>query len=107
MPSIIGNIDAIDRDRIELMANQIRELFGVIPDDLDAFALASQISQAEAKKFFIESTRLAQMAHQWHPVVECDRRLAAVLGRRSSTTTSARSWPITISAAGATSGRRC
>jgi beta-mannosidase len=49
---------AVDRDRIRLMANQIRELFGVIPDDLETFALASQISQAEAKKFFIESTRL-------------------------------------------------
>ncbi len=49
---------AIDRDRIKLMANQIRELFGAIPDDLETFALASQITQAEAKKFFIESTRL-------------------------------------------------
>ena len=48
---------AIQRDRIQLMANQIRELFGVIPDDLPTFALASQITQAEAKKFFIESTR--------------------------------------------------
>jgi beta-mannosidase len=49
---------AIDRDRIALMANQVRELFGFIPDDLETFALASQITQAEAKKFFIESTRL-------------------------------------------------
>jgi len=49
---------AIDRDRIKLMANQIRELFGMIPDDLETFALASQIVQAEAKKFFIEMTRL-------------------------------------------------
>ncbi len=50
--------DAFDRDRITLMANQVRELFGEIPDTLDDFALASQIVQAEAKKFFIESTRL-------------------------------------------------
>jgi beta-mannosidase len=49
---------AIDRDRIRLMANQIRELFGEIPEDLPTFALASQITQAEAKKYFIESTRL-------------------------------------------------
>lgn len=49
---------AIDRDRIVLMANQVRELFGEIPQDLETFALASQITQAEAKKFFIESTRL-------------------------------------------------
>lgn len=49
---------AIERDRVTLMANQVRELFGHVPDDLESFALASQISQAEAKKFFIESTRL-------------------------------------------------
>jgi beta-mannosidase len=49
---------AIDRDRIKLMANQVRELFGAIPDDLETFALASQATQAEAKKFFVESTRL-------------------------------------------------
>lgn len=44
--------------RIKLMADQIRELFGVIPDELPDFILASQISQAEAKKFFIETVRL-------------------------------------------------
>jgi len=49
---------AIDRDRIKLMANQIREVFGQIPENLEDFALASQIVQAEAKKFFIEATRL-------------------------------------------------
>ena len=43
--------------RIELMAKQIRELFGVVPDNLDDFAFASQASQAEAKKFFIELFR--------------------------------------------------
>jgi len=47
-----------DRDRIKLMANQVQELFGQVPDDLETFALASQITQAEAKKFFIEMTRL-------------------------------------------------
>ncbi|MCL6430006.1 MAG: glycoside hydrolase family 2 [Anaerolineae bacterium] len=47
-----------DRDRIKLMANQVRELFGSIPRDLETFALASQIVQAEADKFFVESTRL-------------------------------------------------
>jgi beta-mannosidase len=44
--------------RVALMAKQIREMFGSIPDTLDDFILASQISQAEAKKFFIEMTRL-------------------------------------------------
>ncbi len=53
---------AIDRDRIQLMADQVRELFGAIPDDLETFALASQITQAEAKKFFVESARL----RKWH-----------------------------------------
>ena len=46
--------------RVPLMANQIRELFGIEPDNLEAFALASQISQAEAKKFFIELFRLGK-----------------------------------------------
>ena len=44
--------------RVELMANQIQEMFGLIPDDLEEFALASQISQAEAKKYFIERFRI-------------------------------------------------
>ncbi|MGI6380114.1 MAG: glycoside hydrolase family 2 protein [Anaerolineae bacterium] len=43
--------------RVELMANQVRELFGQVPDDLDAFVAASQISQAEAFKFHIELFR--------------------------------------------------
>ncbi|MCL2519204.1 MAG: hypothetical protein FWF15_11640, partial [Oscillospiraceae bacterium] len=44
--------------RVSLMANQIREYFGICPDNLDDFILASQINQAEAKKHFIETTRL-------------------------------------------------
>jgi beta-mannosidase len=44
--------------RINLMANQVKELFGAIPDNIDDFILASQVSQAEAKKFFVEMTRL-------------------------------------------------
>lgn len=44
--------------RINLMASQIQKLFGHIPDDLEDFVLASQISQAEAMKFFIELFRL-------------------------------------------------
>jgi beta-mannosidase len=43
--------------RIELMAKQVRELFGFVPDNLEDFVLASQISQAEAKKFFVELFR--------------------------------------------------
>lgn len=43
--------------RIDLMAKQIRELFGLIPDNIEDFSLASQISQAEALKYFIELFR--------------------------------------------------
>jgi beta-mannosidase len=43
--------------RIELMGKQIEVLFQQIPDNLDDYILASQISQAEAKKFFIERFR--------------------------------------------------
>ena len=46
--------------RIELMAKQIKEMFGEIPEKLEDFALASQISQAEAKKFFVELFRTDQ-----------------------------------------------
>ncbi len=47
-----------NRDRIRLMANQVQELFGAVPETLEDFALASQITQAEAKKFFVESSRM-------------------------------------------------
>lgn len=43
--------------RIPLMAKQIAVLFDTVPDNLDDFILASQISQAEALKFFIERWR--------------------------------------------------
>jgi beta-mannosidase len=48
--------------RINLMANQVKELFGTVPDNIEDFILGSQISQAEAKKFFVEMTRLKK----WH-----------------------------------------
>lgn len=43
--------------RFVLMEEQVTQLFGEVPQTLDDFALASQISQAEADKFFIESSR--------------------------------------------------
>ncbi len=43
--------------RNNLMINQIKELFGEVPTDLDQFIFASQSVQAEAKKFFIEFWR--------------------------------------------------
>ena len=44
--------------RTLLMEKQIKQLFGVVPENLEEYALASQISQAEAKKFFIENVRI-------------------------------------------------
>ena len=47
--------------RIRLMANQVTTLFGkTVPCSLADFARASQISQAEAKKYFIERFRLTK-----------------------------------------------
>ncbi len=43
--------------RIPLMVSQVKTLFGQVPGDLAAFALASQLSQGEAVKFFIERFR--------------------------------------------------
>ena len=43
--------------RNDLMVNQIKELFGDVPTDLERFIYASQVVQAEAKKYFIEFWR--------------------------------------------------
>ncbi len=43
--------------RNSLMTNQIKHLFGKVPQDLDEFIFASQVVQAEAKKYFIEFWR--------------------------------------------------
>lgn len=45
-------------DRNELMTKQAAMLFGEAPGELADFAFASQYSQAEAKKFFIEQFRM-------------------------------------------------
>ena len=56
------NLHSTDQDdrshRVMLMEDQIRQLFGEVPTDPDTYALASQISQAEAKKYFIERVRV-------------------------------------------------
>ena len=41
-----------------LMEKQVRQLFGEVPTDPEEYILASQISQAEAKKYFIERMRI-------------------------------------------------
>ncbi|MEE0807731.1 MAG: hypothetical protein U0L84_00030 [Acutalibacteraceae bacterium] len=43
--------------RIKLMADQVKTLTGDYTDNLKDFAFASQVSQGEAKKFFIERMR--------------------------------------------------
>lgn len=43
--------------RNDLMVNQIKAFFGTCPETLDEFILASQITQAEAMKFFVELFR--------------------------------------------------
>ena len=54
--SPIPGVDLYDY-RIALMAKQVRELFGRVPDTLEEFSFASQASQAEALKFFLELFR--------------------------------------------------
>jgi len=46
--------------RIKLMADQVKTLFGFIPDNLPLFSMLSMISQAEAKKYFIERFRIGR-----------------------------------------------
>jgi len=56
------------------MAKQIREVFGIEPKNLEDFVLASQICQAEAKKFFVEMVRLKKWRMTgliWWNVMDC------------------------------------
>jgi beta-mannosidase len=46
-----------DPTRVMLMDKQVRQLFGEVPSEPEQYIIASQISQAEAKKFFIERIR--------------------------------------------------
>ena len=46
--------------RIPLMTRQVERLFGAAPRDIQKYALESQISQAEAKKFFLEHFRIGK-----------------------------------------------
>ena len=55
---ILHSSDQAGRDhRVMLMEKQVRQLFGKVPTDPEEYILASQISQAEAKKYFIERIR--------------------------------------------------
>lgn len=53
-------VDAPNSYRIKLMADQVTTLFGSEPDNFVDFAKQSQISQAEAFKYFIERFRLSK-----------------------------------------------
>ena len=55
--SPMPEIDKRYNFRVKLMADQIKVLLENVPDNIDDFSIASQISQAEAKKFFIELFR--------------------------------------------------
>ena len=60
--------------RVKLMADQVGEVFGETPDGIEEFALASQIVQAEAKKFFVELFRLRKgrtAGILWWNVIDC------------------------------------
>ncbi|MBP5639892.1 MAG: hypothetical protein J6X55_10465 [Victivallales bacterium] len=59
--------------RTRLMANQIREMFGEIPVTLEEFAFASQICQAEAKKYFVElaRSRKKMTGLLWWNLIDC------------------------------------
>lgn len=58
---ILHSSDQCGNDaRVMLMENQVRVLFGDVPEDPEKYILASQISQAEAKKYFIERIRVGR-----------------------------------------------
>jgi len=46
--------------RVPLMSRQVERLFGNVPRDIETYALESQISQAEAMKYFIERFRIGK-----------------------------------------------
>ncbi len=46
--------------RVMLMQKQIERLFGIVPTTPEEYVMASQISQAEAKKYFIERIRVGR-----------------------------------------------
>lgn len=49
-----------DDARVMLMEYQVRQMFGTVPHEPEDYITASQISQAEAKKYFIERIRIGR-----------------------------------------------
>ncbi len=59
--------------RVPLMTHQVERLFGKAPDDIGEYALMSQISQAEAMKFFIEHFRIGKWSRSgiiWWNIID-------------------------------------
>jgi beta-mannosidase len=48
----------------EVMRNNIKGVFGEVPEKLDDFILASQVTQAEALKFWMDFWRIGK-GHRW------------------------------------------
>ncbi len=73
--SMEADLEAPYSYRIRLMANQVTTLFGTsVPCTLEDFAKASQISQAEADKYFIERFRIAKWKKTgiiWWNLADC------------------------------------
>ena len=56
------------------MWNHVEKLFGEVPSDLHNFAICSQISNAEAMKFFVERFRIGKWDRTgiiWWNVIDC------------------------------------
>jgi len=50
----------------------VREFFGKVPEDLESFVRASQFTQAEANKFFVEQARIKGLGGiLWWNVMDC------------------------------------
>lgn len=49
-----------NNERIKNYKNQLEQFFGPAPENIEDFVTASQITQAEAKKFFIEHMRIGR-----------------------------------------------
>lgn len=58
---ILHSSDQLGNDaRVMLMHNQVKQLFGAVPTDPESYIFASQVSQAEANKYFIERMRVGR-----------------------------------------------
>ena len=60
--------------RVKLMLDQVLALFGTVPEELEPFSELSQIVQAEAFKFFIESFRIRwpeKTGVLWWNLIDC------------------------------------